>query len=60
MDPSSEISSIVKECLLINFLCFSILSFEIPKIFVLSLENLFFDFENSIASTVQPGVSSLG
>ena len=60
MVPSSEIRSIVKECLLINFLCFSVESFETPKIFVLSLENLFLDLEKSIASTVQPGVSSLG
>ena len=58
MDPSSEIRSIVRECLVINFLCLSILSFETPKIFVLSFENLFFDLEKSIASTVHPGVSS--
>ena len=58
MDVVIEIRSIVKECLVINFLCFSILSFETPKIFVLSLENLFLNLEKSFASTVQPGVSS--
>ena len=56
----SEISSTDKSCFFLNFSCFSIESFDIPKITTLRAPNSFFNSEKSIASLVQPGVSSLG